>query len=94
MKAFVEIRSQHSRGSGPNQFGGPDRYVAVQIVPSGATRLSVLNDRVAVKRGIQIIHCGEGYYSRQQTERSMLRQALTKAHGIANKINKGETIDT
>jgi len=85
--AYLEIRSQHSRGSSGGGFGGPDTYVAVQIVPAGVTKLTALNRQAARKRGINIIYCGEGYYRRQATERSMLGQALAKARKLVLLIN-------
>ena len=85
-KAYVEIRSQHSVGSGSG-FGGPDTYVAVQIVPDGVEPLRSLNSRVASKRGIRIIQCGEGYSRNQATERSMLGAALAKGQRIADRHN-------
>ena len=60
MQAFLKIKSQKSRGSG-NGFGGPDTYVAVQLVRSGQTRLESLNLKAAAKRGITLLYCGEGY---------------------------------
>ena len=80
----------HSRGSSSGRFGGPDMYVTVQVVPEGAAPLRVLNRRVAEIRGIELIYCGEGYSSRQKTERSMLGSALARACEIADEINKGE----
>lgn len=84
--AHVEIRSQHSVGSGSG-YGGPDTYVAVQVVPDGVEPLKCLNRRVAALRGIEIIHCGEGYSSRCKTNRSMLRQAINKAEILVAEIN-------
>jgi len=86
MKAFIEMRTQHSVGSG-NGFGGPDTYVAVQVVPDGVERLKQLRRDTAAKRGIKIIYCGEGYSSRQATTRSMLGAAKEKARQIAAQIN-------
>lgn len=85
MKAFIEIRSQHAKGTWPKQ--GPDTYVAVQVVPKGQTRLSYLNNKVAQKRGIQIIYCGEGYRERCATNKSMLGQAKENAENLAQRIN-------
>ncbi len=85
--AYVEIRSQHSRGSGSSMFGGPDTYVSVQIVPDGVARLTTLNCRNAKLRGIELIYCGEGYKDRQATIRSALGSAIVEAHRIANEIN-------
>lgn len=87
-KAYVEVRKQHSKGTWPKK--GPDTYVAVQVVPNGETRLKVLNTVVAHKRNIRIIYCGEGYATRQKTNRSMLGYALEKAHKIAHNINTGK----
>jgi hypothetical protein len=86
-QAFVEIRSQHSRGSSSNTFGGPDTYVTVQIVPEGQTRLRCLNYKHAKKRNIRLLYCGEGYSKNQATERSMLGAAIKKAEDLANDIN-------
>ena len=86
MKAIVEIRSQKSRGTFPRC--GPDRYVAVQVVPDGVQPLTVLRSDVAKKRGIEIIHCGEGY--RQHTgPRSSLGMAIAEAKSLAAKVNAG-----
>ena len=87
--AYVEVRSQKSRGAGP--FGGPDTYVAVQVVPEGAAPLRYLNHVVAKKRGIEIIYCGEGYSNRCKTPRSMLNQAKAHAEEVAAEINGKET---
>jgi len=96
-KAVVEVRSQHSRGSSGSKWGGPDTYVAVQIIPDGVARLRYLNRSVAARRGIEIIYCGEGYQDRQKTTRSALGAALAKAHKIADEINNqqaaGECLD-
>ena len=82
--AYVEIRSQSPKGSWPAQ--GPDTYVAVQIVPEGETHLSVLNRHVAANRGIEIVHCGEGYRSRTGPT-SMLGKAKKEATELAASIN-------
>ena len=74
----LEIRSQHSLGSSSTRFGGPDTYVAVQVVPEGATPLQSLQEHAAVKRGITIKYFGEGY-SKHLGPRSMLGKALAKA---------------
>ena len=85
--AYVEERSQHSRGSSGGRFGGPDTYIAVQVVPDGVERLTCLNHSVATRRGIEIIYCGDGYSRRQKTARSMLNRARAEAHRIADEIN-------
>jgi len=87
--AYVETRSQKSVGSS-NGFGGPNTYVAVQVVPAGVERLRVLNQRAAKQRGIEIIYCGEGYSNRCTSPRSMLCQAIAKAERVANEINQAE----
>lgn len=87
MQAFMEIRSQKSRGSSANKFGGPDTYFCVQLVPAGAKRLKCLNRNVARKRGITLIYCGEGYSRRKQTNRSMYNKAKHKAFKIVEAIN-------
>lgn len=87
MKAIKEVRSQKSVGSSNGRFGGPDTYVAVQLVPNGVQPLRYLNRKVARQRGITIIYCGEGYSRRQKTSRSMLGAALQKAQRIVDAIN-------
>ena len=86
MKAHVEIRTQRSRGSSSHMFGGPDHYVAVQVVPEGIEKLTYLNQRVAKFRNIDIIYCGEGY-GEHRGPKSMLGQALEKAKEITEEIN-------
>lgn len=90
MKAYVEIRQQHSRGGSSSRWGGPDTYVAVQVVPEGVKRLKVLNHNHAAQRGIKIIYCGEGYGNRCKTERSMLGAAIAKAERIADRILRND----
>lgn len=85
--AYVEKRSQHSVGGGNSGFGGPDTYWAVQVVPAGAKRLVCLNAAAAKRRGIEIIHCGDGYSDRQQTASSMYNVAKTEAYRVAGEIN-------
>jgi hypothetical protein len=92
MRAIIEVRSQHSCGSSSNRFGGPDTYVAVQVVPDGVEPLRNLRLDAAAKRGIRIIFCGEGYSSRQATERSMLRRALAKAQDIVAALERGDEV--
>ena len=87
LTAYVEVRSQHSVGNNANGFGGPDTYVAVQVVPDGVKKLTFLNRITARKRGIEIIYCGEGYSRNMKTDRSMLRQAIAEATRIAEEIN-------
>jgi hypothetical protein len=87
-QAFVEVRSQHSKGGNNGKFGGPDTYVAVQVVPAGVAKLSSLNRKIAAKRGIKIIYCGEGYSGHDKTERSGLGAAKAKAKRIAADINR------
>lgn len=76
-KYLLEVRSQKSKGSSKG-FGGPDTYVAVQIVPEGVEPLRALNQDVAKKRGITIERFGEGY-SRYSGPRSRLGRALAAA---------------
>jgi len=91
-KAIVEVRSQKSVGSGSG-FGGPDTYVAVQIVPDGVAPLKVLNSKVASIRGIEIKYFGEGY-SKNTGLRSAYGQACAKAEFFAAKFNsEHKTID-
>ena len=84
--AFIETRSQSAKGSFPRQ--GPDTYIAVQVVPEGVQPLQTLNQAAAARRGIEIIYCGEGYRTRQQSPQSMLRQALAHAQEIAAEVNE------
>lgn len=88
-QAHVEIRSQHSRGSSANRFGGPDTYVSVQCVPDGVCPLTYLNRKVAKKRNIILIYCGEGY-RKNDGPKSMLGQAIAKAEKVAAEINNGK----
>jgi len=82
--AYLEIRSQKAKGVWPRQ--GPDKYVAVQIVPDGVEPLVVLNQKIAKKRGIILLYCGEGYYNRKGPKSSFGR-AVQKAKEIADAIN-------
>ena len=76
---YLEIKSQHSVGSGgAGKFGGPDTYVAVQIVPQGESPLASLQRRAAKRRGIVIKYFGEGYAS-HRGPRSMLGKAILAA---------------
>jgi hypothetical protein len=84
----VEVRSQKSKGAGRNKFGGPDTYIAVQVVPEGVTRLAVLNEKIARKRGIVIRFFGEVYYQ-HQGPRSRYAHTLARAQAYADEINKG-----
>lgn len=86
MKAYVEIRSQKAVGTWPKC--GPDKYIAVQVVPDNVEPLVYLNTKAAQLRGIKIIYCGEGY-SNRTSSKSMFGQAILKAKQIANKINYG-----
>jgi hypothetical protein len=83
--ATLEVRSQHSVGSGGGNFGGPDTYIAVQIAPA-SQRLRVLRQNVAKRRGIRIIVTGEGYRN-NQGNRSMYGRALDAAIAIKNEWN-------
>ncbi len=79
MQYILEIKSQHSVGGSKNGgFGGPDRYVAVQIVPDGVAPLASLQAHVAKQRGIKIKHFGEGY-SKSNGPKSALGQAIAAA---------------
>jgi hypothetical protein len=84
-EAYLEVRRQPAKGTWPRQ--GPDTYVAVQVVPSGKTRLAVLNHKAAANRGIKLVHCGEGYSDRQATTRSALGAALERAQRLVDNIN-------
>lgn len=75
---YLEMRSQHSVGSGSGKFGGPDTYVAVQVVPQGAEPLKALNPVSAERRGIRIERFGEGYRG-HSGPRSALGQAVKAA---------------
>ena len=76
--AYLEIRRQHSVGSSNGRFGGPDTYVTVQIVPEGVAKLTQLKRSVAEKRGIELVHFGEGY-SKHRGSRSALGRAILAA---------------
>lgn len=92
MKTYVEIRGQSPVGTFPRQ--GPDRYVAVQVVPDGVEKLGALNRTVAEKRGIEIIYCGEGYSKSRKAQRSTLSVAIAIAEKIASGINNRLTRQT
>jgi hypothetical protein len=77
MQYLLEVRSQKSRGSAKG-FGGPDTYVAVQVVPEGVEPLVALNRDAAKKRGIVIHYFGEGY-QKSSGPRSQLGHALAEA---------------
>ena len=68
------------------RFGGPDTYVAVQIVPNGTAPLKSLNERAAKRRGITILRMGEGY-SKNSGPRSSLGQAMAKGQTFVNDYN-------
>ena len=85
MKAYVEVRSQKAK-VGNSGFGGPDTYVAIQVVPAGAERLTALDKRQADKRGITIEYIGEGYH-KSRGPRSALGQAIREAERRAALIN-------
>lgn len=85
MQAIVEIRTKPAKGTWPNR--GPNKYVAVQIVPDGVKPLIALNESVARKRGIVIIQCGDGYHNRIGPN-SMFGKAFAKASRIADSINE------
>ena len=85
--ALYEIRSQRSIGSSAHMFGGPDTYVMVQIVPADVTALVCLNYGAAKRRGIRLIHCGEGYQKNQATGRSMLGAAIAEGVRIEREAN-------
>ena len=84
--AIVEVRAQKSRGQGAGKHGGPNRYVAVQVVPEGVEPLTSLRLDIAAKRGIEIVRFGEGY-SEHAGPRSALGQALAAASAYAATIN-------
>ena len=77
----LELRAKRSRGSGRGKFGGPDTYVAVQIVPDNVEPLYALNQKVAAKRGIKLVYFGEGYH-KHSGKRSMLGQAIARAQAF------------
>ena len=81
MKKILCIRSQHSKGSSKGHFGGPDTYVAVQIVPDGVAPLFYLNSAAAARRGITIKYFCEGYHE-YRGKRSQLGQALARAQAF------------
>ena len=79
--AYLEVRVQHAKSG-----RGPDRYVAVQIVPDGVERLKVLNRKSAEKRGIEIVWFGEGYRTRTGPT-SMLGKAMKEAREYVENFN-------
>jgi len=94
--AYVEIRSQKSVGSSNNDFGGscfggPDTRFAVQVVPEGVEKLKVLDQRIAKKRGIEIIYFGEGY-RKNQGSKSSYGKNLLEAEKFAKDFNRHQYI--
>lgn len=87
MKAQTHIRSQHRVGNVNGKFGGPDTYVAVTIAPDDALVPKYLNRQVLQRRGIQLIHCGEGY-SQHRGPKSMLGRALKLAETIVQEVER------
>lgn len=85
-KAYLEIRSQKSKGNSVGRFGGPDTYVAVQIVPNGTDPLQVLNYHAAHLRGIEIRRFGEGYHEHTGPN-SMLGRAIREARKFVEEFN-------
>jgi hypothetical protein len=86
VRYLLEVRSQKSRGSGHGKFGGPDTYVAVQVVPNGVEPLQALNRDVAKKRGIEIHYFGEGY-NQHKGPRSALGRALADAKAFIARMS-------
>ena len=87
MKAIIETRSQKASGRAwPSK--GPDKYVAVQLVPDGVQPLDALREDIAKNRGIEIIRCGE-YYWNSTGPRSRYAKAMAEAERIAAKYNNG-----
>jgi len=78
MQYEIHTRSQHSKGSSSNTFGGPDTYVAVTIAPDGVVVPKVLNRKLLASRGIKIKYFGEGY-AKHSGPRSMLGRAIKAA---------------
>ena len=89
-RAYLEIRSQKTRGTWPRQ--GPDKYIAVQLVPEGVEPLKTLNENVAEKRGITILHFGAGYYNRTGPQ-SSYGKALAAAKAFVAEHNQSEMAD-
>ncbi len=85
--AILSERSQPSRGRATCQFSGPDTYVSVQIIPAGQYPLVCLNKKVAKKRGIILVYCGEGYSNRTGPT-SMLGKAREKGKRIVKAIEE------
>ena len=82
MTAYVETRNLPLKG----RFSRPDVYVAVQVVPEGSPPLRSLRQDSAKKRGIEIVHFGEGY-RRHSGPNSMFGKALAEARAYADQIN-------
>ena len=78
--AHIEDRSQGAKGTWPRR--GPDRYVAVQIVPEGQEPLKVLRKDWAARKGIEIKYCGEYYGTSSNGPRSMYAAAMAEANRI------------
>lgn len=76
----IVSKSQHAK-RGRNGFGGPDHYMAVLVVPQGATVPHVLRADVLRARGIEIHYVGE-FYGRSTGPRSLGRQCLNRANAL------------
>ncbi len=84
----IVTRSQHSRGSSRG-FGGPDHYMAVLIIPAGATPPQNLRAGSLAKRGIQMHYVGE-YYGKSTGPRSNYQKCLEAARAyIARNSEQG-----
>ena len=79
--AYIEVRSQCAKGAWPHS--GPDRYIALQIVPQGVEPLRALQSAAAERRGILLVYCGEGYWNR-----TGLRSAYGRAYDLAARLQE------
>lgn len=73
----LETRLQHAK-RGRSGFRGPDTSVMVQEIPDGIEPLTVLDPRVAKKRGSVLRYFGEGY-RKHDGPKSALGKAITAA---------------
>jgi len=89
MEYFRITRSQHSRGSSANMFGGPDTYMAVVAVPDDVEfypERTPLNKRLLESKGIRIYHCGEFYHDHTSERARLYQGCVTQAKTIEDKL--------
>jgi hypothetical protein len=87
--AKVFVRTQKSRGSYYERFGGPDKYVAVVTAPKNVEIPDdmILRTDTLKRKGMKIKKFGSGY-SKNSGPRSSLGRAKKEAEEYAERINR------